>query len=261
MAPLNLGTDGGGSIRIPAAFSGIVGLKPQYGVVPFAPVSPYGTLSHVGPMCRSVEDCALMLQVIGRPDVRDWLAPKAADQDYLATINKGIKVYLFFVLQVKIIMELQTKGLRIGYARTINNAAVDPEVAAHVDKAVSVLRDLGAEVVEVVLNMDRVTEVFQDHWSVGCATTLKHNYTEEQQKLMDHTLTKTAALGNKVPLLQVRYSFYFSLQNFRPPVHKVCHRSRKARLGHARVPLQVRRRRPSHDAVGRVRCWKGAARS
>lgn len=70
--PLSLGTDGGGSVRIPASFCGIFGLKPTYGRVPLYPASAFGTLSHVGPMTRDAADAALLLDVIGVPDARDW---------------------------------------------------------------------------------------------------------------------------------------------------------------------------------------------
>ena len=69
MGALHLGTDGGGSIRIPAGFTGIVGLKQSYGRVPASPSSPFGTLAHIGPMTRTVADAALMLSVIAKPDV------------------------------------------------------------------------------------------------------------------------------------------------------------------------------------------------
>ena len=72
MGALHVGTDGGGSIRIPASFCGIVGLKPTFGRVPAWPLSPFGTVAHLGPMTRTVEDAALMLTVMSRPDIRDW---------------------------------------------------------------------------------------------------------------------------------------------------------------------------------------------
>ena len=71
MGPLTLGTDGGGSIRIPCAFTGVFGLKPSFGRVPAWPLSPFGTVAHVGPMTRSVHDAALMLNVLSQPDARD----------------------------------------------------------------------------------------------------------------------------------------------------------------------------------------------
>jgi aspartyl-tRNA(Asn)/glutamyl-tRNA(Gln) amidotransferase subunit A len=84
MAPLALGTDGGGSIRIPAAFAGIVGHKPSFGRVPAFPASPFGTLAHVGPMTRTVEDAALLLTVISQPDSRDWFSLPADGRDWCA---------------------------------------------------------------------------------------------------------------------------------------------------------------------------------
>src|SRR5215217_7781008 len=72
MVPLALGTDGGGSIRIPCAFCGLPGLKPTFGRVPAWPASPFGPVSHVGPMARTVADLALLLDVIAQPDARDW---------------------------------------------------------------------------------------------------------------------------------------------------------------------------------------------
>ncbi|MGH6915905.1 MAG: amidase family protein, partial [Geminicoccales bacterium] len=74
MGPLHVGTDGGGSIRIPACFTGIFGLKPSFGRVPAYPLSPYGTIAHVGPMTRTVSDAALMLNVLALPDRRDGFA-------------------------------------------------------------------------------------------------------------------------------------------------------------------------------------------
>ncbi|MDH3596510.1 MAG: amidase family protein, partial [Rhodospirillales bacterium] len=74
MGALAIGTDGGGSIRIPAGFTGIFGLKPSFGRVPAYPLSPFGTVAHLGPMTRSVADAALMLTVLAEPDPRDWYA-------------------------------------------------------------------------------------------------------------------------------------------------------------------------------------------
>jgi len=92
---LHIGTDGGGSVRIPAGFSGIVGLKPSFGRVPAWPASPFGTLAHIGPMTRTVADAALMLTVMAQPDARDWYQLPYRCQDYrhgLDTRLGGLKV-------------------------------------------------------------------------------------------------------------------------------------------------------------------------
>ena len=114
LGPLSVGTDGGGSIRIPASFCGIVGLKPTHGRVPVYPPSTFGTLSHVGPMARTVADTALMLDTLGSPDPRDPLAldrqaPVAADCD-----------------------PSRVRGLRVAYSPALGYAQVDPDVAGAV---------------------------------------------------------------------------------------------------------------------------------
>ncbi|MFX8984404.1 amidase family protein, partial [Acinetobacter baumannii] len=72
--PLHVATDGGGSTRLPAAHSGVFGFKPTFGRVPVYPPSQNGTLFHVTPMTRRVDDAALLLDAIARPDGRDWNA-------------------------------------------------------------------------------------------------------------------------------------------------------------------------------------------
>ena len=72
MGPLSVGTDGAGSVRIPAAFCGNFGLKPSFGRVPAYPLSPFGSVAHLGPHTMSVADAALMMNVLKRPDARDW---------------------------------------------------------------------------------------------------------------------------------------------------------------------------------------------
>ena len=91
MGPLTLGTDGGGSIRIPCAFTGLFGLKPSFGRVPAWPLSPFGTVAHIGPMTRSVHDAALLLNVVSQPDARDWLALPADARDYLEGLDDGVR--------------------------------------------------------------------------------------------------------------------------------------------------------------------------
>ena len=82
MGPLSVGTDGAGSVRIPAAFCGNFGLKPSFGRVPAYPLSPMGTVAHLGPHAMSVADAALMMNVLKRPDARDWTSLPYDDRDY-----------------------------------------------------------------------------------------------------------------------------------------------------------------------------------
>ena len=150
MAPLALGTDGGGSIRIPAGFSGVVGHKPTYGLVPLWPISPYGTLAHAGPMTWTVADAALMLDVLSEPDPRDWtqLAPVAP---FRHRLDGGVA------------------GLRVAFSPTLGWVDVDPEVADLVRSAVEVLEELGAHVEEADPGFDDPVEVFEALWNSGAA--------------------------------------------------------------------------------------------
>ncbi|MFO1090983.1 MAG: amidase [Hyphomicrobiales bacterium] len=149
MAPLALGTDGGGSIRIPAAFSGIVGHKPSFGRVPAWPPSPFASVAHVGPMTRTVEDAALLLTVLSEPDPRDWFALPYEARDYTQGLTKGIE------------------GFRVAFAPTFGGAEVDPEIGRLVRQAVKVLKDLGAKVEETDPGLGNPVDTFRTIWWSG----------------------------------------------------------------------------------------------
>ena len=155
-APLALGTDGGGSIRIPASFAGVFGLKPSFGRVPAWPLSPFGTVAHVGPMTRTVRDAALMQDVIGQPDARDWHALPYDGASAATGLNNGIK------------------GLRVAYSATLGYVDVDPEVAQAVRRAVAVMADLGADITEVDPGFDDPAALFATLWWVGARNALGH---------------------------------------------------------------------------------------
>ena len=106
-------------MRIPAAFCGNVGLKPSFGRVPAYPLSPFGTVSHLGPHTMSVPDAALMMNVLKQPDARDWTSLPPDGSDYLDGLDDGVA------------------GLRIAYSPTLGYADVHPEVAAAVAAAVA----------------------------------------------------------------------------------------------------------------------------
>jgi aspartyl-tRNA(Asn)/glutamyl-tRNA(Gln) amidotransferase subunit A len=132
LAPLHIGTDGGGSIRKPAAWCGIYGLKPSYGRVALHPHGAAWSLSHAGPMTRTVKDAALMLAVMAGPDERDQYSLPPADVDYVKALGGGLK------------------GLRVAYSATLGIApAVDPEIAAACATSARLLRRAGCRVEEV----------------------------------------------------------------------------------------------------------------
>jgi aspartyl-tRNA(Asn)/glutamyl-tRNA(Gln) amidotransferase subunit A len=183
MGALHLGTDGGGSIRIPAGFTGIFGLKQSFGRVPASPLSPFGTLAHIGPMTRTVGDAALMLSVISRPDPRDCYAIPHDRQDYLDGIEDGVE------------------GWRIAFSPSLGGHSVEPEVAKLVDEAAAVFGELGARVEEVDPDIGGNCEsVFADHWFPGAANALRA-YSPEQRAVMDPGLQEIAAAGARLPLM------------------------------------------------------------
>jgi aspartyl-tRNA(Asn)/glutamyl-tRNA(Gln) amidotransferase subunit A len=179
MGPLAVGTDGGGSIRIPCAFTGIFGIKASFGRVPAWPLSPFGTVAHVGPMTRSVTDAALMLNVLTLPDARDWHALPYEPRDWRTGLDHGIA------------------DLRIAYSPNLGYAEVDPEVAAIVKKAVSVFEDLGAKVEEKNPGFEDPAPLFMTHWFSGAAFLLK-SIPKEKHELIDPGLREMAAQGDKV---------------------------------------------------------------
>ena len=166
MTPFALGTDGGGSIRIPASLCGLVGIKAQFGRVPVYPVSATPTLAHVAPLARTVRDAALLLSVISGFDRRDPFAVAGPVPDYLGAC------------------ELPVRGLRIAWSRSLGYARPDPEVAAIAERAARVFTELGCEVVEVdpVLETDPV-DLWTSEFYAGVGVRLKKPLTEQRELL------------------------------------------------------------------------------
>jgi aspartyl-tRNA(Asn)/glutamyl-tRNA(Gln) amidotransferase subunit A len=141
LCPIALGSDGGGSVRIPAAHCGVYGLKASMGRVPLWPgcrderypgVSSWESLEHIGPMTRTVRDSALMMSVMAGPDMRDRHSIPCNDVDWLAALQKPLS------------------GLRIAFSADFGYIAVDPEVRDVVTQAARrFARELGAELDEV----------------------------------------------------------------------------------------------------------------
>jgi aspartyl-tRNA(Asn)/glutamyl-tRNA(Gln) amidotransferase subunit A len=181
MGNLAIGTDGAGSVRIPCSFSGIFGLKPTQARVPLWPVSAQGTLSHVGPMTRTVRDAAMMMNVIARPDPRDPYGRPDDAEDYLKGFDKGVK------------------GLRIAYSPHlgfVERDKIDRDVAVAVEQAVKVFKTLGAKIVEDspdFMGLDP-RKVLNAHWQSNVAILVK-NFSEEKRAMMDPGLLKAAEHG------------------------------------------------------------------
>ncbi len=134
MAPAAVGSDTGGSIRIPASFCGLTGLKPTYGRVSRHGVTPLAwSLDHVGPIARTAEDAALLLGVIAGHDAADPTSAELPVPDYVAALDRGVA------------------GRTIGVPRAFVAGCVDDDVAAAFDASLDVLRDAGAVVRDVAL--------------------------------------------------------------------------------------------------------------
>lgn len=136
IAALNLGSDGAGSIRIPASFCGVFGFKPTFGTVPAFPLSALPEMVTYGPITQTVDDAAIMLDIMAAPDWRDWIAVPAG------FVNGA-----------------SNERPRIAYSRTLGFASVDPEVLAVTDRAVQSLRNMGWII-------DDVDMVMEDPWNI-----------------------------------------------------------------------------------------------
>ena len=166
-APLALGTDGGGSIRIPAAFAGVFGLKPSFGRVPAFPISPFGTAAHIGPMTRHVKDAALMMNHLSRPDARDWFSLPESEVDYTKGLGKSLK------------------GLRLAYSPNMGfDVEVEPAITKAVAKAVKLLAKAGAEVTEIDPGFEDPAGMFRVIWWSGVRAAFRH-LPEEKLGLLD----------------------------------------------------------------------------
>jgi aspartyl-tRNA(Asn)/glutamyl-tRNA(Gln) amidotransferase subunit A len=181
MGALHIGSDGGGSVRIPAGFCGIFSFKPTSGRVPVYPASVFGTLSHLGPMTRTVDDAALMMNVLIEPDSRDWYSLPYDPWNYRTGLDLGVR------------------RLRIGVSIDLGYADVDPEIAAAVKDAAKVFEGLGATVEEVAPIFDSPLDCFNKHWYMGCRQAVD-GLSDEQKALMDPGLIDLVNDANKITL-------------------------------------------------------------
>jgi aspartyl-tRNA(Asn)/glutamyl-tRNA(Gln) amidotransferase subunit A len=181
---LHLGTDGAGSVRIPSAFTGVFGIKPSYGRVPAYPASPFTVLAHQGPLTRTVSDAALMLGVIGAPDMQDITAWNTPAPDFRIGLDDGVRN-----LRV-------AWSPRLGYVKEI-----DAEAETAAAKAARVFADLGAQVEEVDPGFAEPIEILHAIWDAVASTIVDAVPPVEREK-MDPGLRRMADAGRHVSLAE-----------------------------------------------------------
>jgi len=186
LGPIAIGTDGGGSVRIPSSFNGLVGIKATYGRVPNWPPTLNGDLSNTGPMCRSAVDCALMLNVISQPDPRDPTQLPAYHPDYARKIGRRLK------------------KPRVAFILRMGDHPVDIEVAALVTKAVKRFEELGCAVEEAEppFPYADAQRAFVTHWLTN-AQRLLQMFPEDRHGEFDPNLLASAKAGQKYSLQDV----------------------------------------------------------
>ncbi|WOK19440.1 amidase [Rhodopseudomonas sp. BAL398] len=175
LGALAVGSDGGGSIRIPASFCGVAGIKPTLGRVPYYPPSAMSTLGHCGPMARSVDDVALMLTVLSGADPREAYALPPAG-DFRDGIDGGVA------------------GLRIALSMNLGYAKVDPEIAALVQAAAQRMQALGAAVEEADPGFESPHDAFDVLWKSGAANAVSQ-LPQDKLDLLDPGLAWAAREG------------------------------------------------------------------
>ena len=165
------GSDMGGSVRIPASFCGIVGLKPSFGRIPFTILpSQFDSLSHFGPLARTVTDAALFLSVTQGPDERDIQSLKPA-------------------IDIPIPLPSDMRGVKLALSIDLGYYAVDSEVEANTRQAAEVLRGLGARVEEVDLGWSRaINDAWMAHWGVYLAAFFGQHLAEWRDKMAPHVV-------------------------------------------------------------------------
>jgi aspartyl-tRNA(Asn)/glutamyl-tRNA(Gln) amidotransferase subunit A len=180
VCPLAIGTDAGGSIRIPASFSGVFGLKPTFGRVALYPPSAFGDVSHVGPMSRTVADAALMLDAMKGPDSRDWYSLPDDGVLYHRDVGKG-----------------SMKGKRVALSPTLGYHEPTPPVRAAVEAAAKVFAELGATVEEADPFTESPMPAFQTLALAGFWALIRA-MPPEKIAVMDPVLVATCRVGETV---------------------------------------------------------------
>ena len=170
LCTLSMGTDGGGSVRIPASFTGLFGIKPTQGRVPR--FGGYGRpsanhFSQSGPITRTVADSALLLQVIAGPDTRDVTSIRQAPPDFSANLEVGVN------------------GMRLAWSSNLGYAAVDPEVIDITKSAAMAFTAMGANVEDAKIQLEDPFETFWNVFSTAAYTSYGHLLADHRDDLSD----------------------------------------------------------------------------
>lgn len=189
VAPFNHGNDGGGSIRIPAAHTGLVGLKPSYGRIAQYPAdSPFADVISQGVLARSVLDTALVLNATAGPDPRDWRSLPADGRDYTIGLDDGIR------------------GCKIGLSLDFGHVEADPEIRAIVAGAAKRFEALGAIVEDVGPLIEPLQNAFEPLWIGSFATRFRQVPTQLHDKL-DPGFRAAAETGLSITLADYARSY------------------------------------------------------
>jgi Asp-tRNA(Asn)/Glu-tRNA(Gln) amidotransferase A subunit family amidase len=200
LTPFALGTDGGGSIRIPSSFCGLFGIKAQFGRVPVFPVAATPTLAHVGPLARTVRDAALLLTAISGFDARDPASVAADVPDYLGACDRP------------------AKGLRIAWSPTLGYARPTREVAEIAGKAAHVFEELGCHVELVDKVFDDPIDLWMAEFYAGVGTRLKNTLTQ-QREIVDPAVADVLDKALDSPIDEY-YGRVFARYEFREKVRQ-----------------------------------------
>jgi aspartyl-tRNA(Asn)/glutamyl-tRNA(Gln) amidotransferase subunit A len=172
--PMHIGTDAGGSVRIPASWCGLVGLKPSFGRVPQWPLGVFAHVACAGPMTRTVRDCALLFSAIARYDSRDPYCLPDEKRDWTEGLEQGVA------------------GLHVAIVRRPGfEAPLDAGGRAALEEAARLLQQAGAVVEEADPGLPDTRAIFGRVWGAALAR-LVHSFPEEKRHLLDRGLLEVA---------------------------------------------------------------------
>ena len=192
LGPASIGTDGGGSIRIPCSFCGLFGHKPTFGRIPAYPISPFGTIANLGPISRTVKDSGAIMNAIANSDIKDW-----------HSLPNEIQDYTFYENNLK-------QKFKIGYSKFwgmdkyFDLNLMECEVLEKIDDAVVVLRKNGLQILEIdSINWPHnPLEIFLVMWQSG-ASNLARKINKEDYSKLEPSFLRFVEKGNQYTMFDL----------------------------------------------------------